>query len=150
MSLVETEGHYVEYDDLHTQLELCIREVEYILNECWNAPDGEWDFNHPHIEALEIEIWGFREIVNQFAREWEKLYFSFWNAYVHGMDMESMENFDIILKIVNMKDPIQENFDVSGLIIRIFEILDYRIPVPGGHSTWPIDPDAYAFWPNGQ
>ena len=59
MSLVETEEHYVEYDDLHTQLEMCIGDVEYTLQECWNAPDGEGDFDHPHIETLEKDIWGF-------------------------------------------------------------------------------------------
>ena len=57
-----------------------------------------------------------RESVNLFVAVWEKLYISFWYAYVHGMDIQSMENFDIILKIINLNDPIRDNYNVEGLI----------------------------------
>ena len=43
-----------------------------------------------------------------------------------------MENFDIILKIINLNDPIRDNFNVEGLITKIFELLNYTIPVAGG------------------
>ena len=34
-----------------------------------------------------------------------------------------------------------------NLVNRIFELLDYRIPVSGGHGTWPIDVEGHSIRP---
>ena len=65
MSLSEVERLYVIYDDLSSTMEYCVSEIELLLHEvheCWCASDdGDWDFDHPKIEELELEIWSFRE-----------------------------------------------------------------------------------------
>ena len=46
MSLAEVERLYVIYDDLSSTMQNCVAELEYVLHECWCAPDdGDWDFD---------------------------------------------------------------------------------------------------------
>ena len=66
------------------------------------------------------------------------LHETYWVAYARGKNLEEMDIFRELTEIVELQCPILEWVDVNGLIFRVFEMLDDRIPISGGHKCWPL------------
>ena len=76
---------------------------------------------------------GFKVAVNELATVWKALYETYWVAYARGTKLDENDFFSDVTEIIELPCPILAWVDVEGLIHRVFEMPNDRIPIIGGH-----------------
>ena len=132
---VRTDALLETFSDAELMLDQCLAEPAWD-DQPSNARD--WDFGHPAIEELKLYLRAFKKAVNDVDKVWRDLYETYWVAYARGKKLEEMDIFPELTEIVELQCPILAWVDVNDLIFRVFEMLDDRIPVSGGHKRWPL------------
>ena len=124
-------------------------DAEYMLDQCVPDPwtefdliacgiEGERQFGDDDIEDLRVYLRAFKVAVNELATVWKSLCETYWVAYARGTKLDEMDIFSDVTEIIELPCPILAWVDVEGLIHRVFEMLNDRIPIIGGHSIWPL------------
>ena len=80
----------------------------------------------------------FKKAVNDLKKVWRDLNESYRLACARGKELEEMDIFSDLTEIVELQCPILAWVDVNDLIFRVFEMLNDKIPISGGHQRWPL------------
>ena len=126
------------FSDAEFMLEQCLAEPEWDDEPLWPTIQRDWDFGHPAIEELKVYLQAFKKAVNDLKKVWRDLNESYRLACARGKELEEMDIFSDLTEIVELQCPILAWVDVNDLIFRVFEMLNDKIPISGGHQRWPL------------
>ena len=106
-----------------------------MLAQCVNDHSTDiWDWDHPHIENLMEQMSCFFEVCLEFHQAYLELKIAVFSA---GFDEEifTTSEYGRDLQEMNWTEfPVAEQCDIPQLYDSIIEMLDWRMPLVGGHK----------------